>query len=302
MQMLLADMAVLESPVWQAGGVLALGGVAVLALWFFQQRRRSAAREAHLLERLAVVQEEARQAEVARLAARKEVEAFLHTVSHDLRAPLRATCGFSELLQRRYAAQLDDEGRRYLENVIEASRHLDRMIHDLLAYSRMGRMEVVPQVVDLRGILGQVLQGLKKPIEAAGAEIHLPPSLPLVAGHPVLLEQVFLALFDNALTYRQAWEPPRIILWAIEEGGHVLVHLQDNGIGIDQAYHEQIFELFQRLHHRETYPGTGIGLALVRKAVERMGGAVQVASEPGKGSTFTVRLPRMPAPNHGGIP
>lgn len=298
----LVSVPVLETPFWLVGMFLALGGLTVLVAWFFglysQVRRREALLHAQVTEREA----EARQSALALAATRKELEAFLYTVSHDLRAPLRATCGFSELLQRRYADRLDDEGRRHLDNVIEASRYMDRLLHDLLAYSRVGQMTVVLQLVDLNGIVNRVLQVLREQLEATGATVQMPPSLPSVVGHPGLLEQVFLKLFDNALTYRQAWEPPRLVLWAAEDGAHLLLHLQDNGIGIAPAYHEKIFEVFQRLHHREAYPGTGIGLALVRKAVEQMQGTVWVTSAPGQGSTFTVRLWRSQASSFGANP
>ncbi|MBK8027150.1 MAG: GAF domain-containing protein [Chloroflexi bacterium] len=227
-------------------------------------------------------------------SANHDLELFSYSVSHDLRAPLRAIQGFSEIISRRHRAALNDEGRRYFENIIVASSQMDQLITDLLSYSRLGRQRV-PHMrpVSLDSVLSDVMIDLTAHILEADARIEVAQSLPSVDGDRTLLKQVFTNLIQNALTYHRQGVPPHIRVSSITEDEHVAIRVIDNGIGIPPEFRERIFGLFQRLHSQEEYPGTGIGLAVVRKAVEMMSGDVWVEAAPEQGSVFCVRLQRV---------
>lgn len=229
-------------------------------------------------------------------AANQELEAFAYSVSHDLRAPLRAISGFAQIIARRHRASLNEEGRHYFENIIEAGERMGRLIDDLLAYSRLGRRPVEPRPVSLREVLAPILKDLARQIQEARADIAVAEDLPEVRGDATLLGQVFANLLTNALTYRRRDVPPRITLAARADHDHVLVRVADNGIGIPAEHHDKIFRVFQRLHGDDEYPGTGIGLAIVRKAVDLLGGRVWVESTVGEGSVFCVQLPAVVSP------
>jgi len=220
-----------------------------------------------------------------------DLEAFAYSVSHDLRAPLRSIKGFAEILAEDYGAQLDAEGRRYLRRVIDASQRMDRLIVDLLSYSRLVRREITIRPVDLGDIVEQVLLVLSEDIREKGAEIHVQKSLPVVQGQPSILEQVLLNLVHNALKFVAPGVRPQVHITAEKRDGWARLWVEDNGIGIANKHQQRIFQVFERLHHRDQYPGNGIGLATVKKGVERLGGRVGVVSEEGKGSRFWLELP-----------
>jgi PAS domain S-box-containing protein len=222
--------------------------------------------------------------------ANKRLESFSYSVSHDLRTPLRAISGFAQILARRHRQSLSDEGRHYMDNIVRASAQMGRLIEDLLSYSRLGRARMNLEPMPLRPLIAQVVEQLESPARAAGARIELAEAIPAVRGDTSLLTQIFLNLLDNALTYRRPDVAPVIVIRARLEGTRVVVSVADNGIGIPAEHFERIFGVFQRLHTQDQYPGTGIGLANVKKAVEILGGAVSVSSTPGQGSTFEVRL------------
>ncbi|MBL8058035.1 MAG: PAS domain S-box protein, partial [Anaerolineales bacterium] len=253
------------------------------------ERRRAAAE----LERLNADLEERVRERTARLeAATQEMETFSYSVSHDLRAPLRAINGFAAILAERHAAGLNAEGRRYLDNIVTAGGRMSQLIDDLLAYSRVGRRAVRRGPVPLRPLLEEVGQELAARAAEARAEVSLPAELPLVQADPGLLRQIFGNLLENALLYHRPGVPPRIAItvqWAA--AGQVVIAVADNGLGIRPEYQERIFDVFQRLHGDDQYPGTGLGLALVRKAAGLLNGMVWVESTEGQGSTFFVRLP-----------
>ncbi|QXD14427.1 PAS domain S-box protein [Rhodocaloribacter litoris] len=233
------------------------------------------------------------QRRAARLeAANRELQAFSYSVSHDLRAPLRAIRSFADLLARH---PHDEQTRHFLNHILEASERMEQLIEDLLAYARLGRKAVGREPVPLARVFDQVEKTLAPRLQALDARLDRPDDLPVVKGDPTLLQQVFLNLMENALTYHRQGIPPEITIRSETTSGQVLVHVVDNGIGIPAAFHTQIFQVFHRLHGREEYPGTGIGLAIVKKAVEMMDGQVTVTSEAGAGSTFTVTLPRWKA-------
>ncbi len=221
----------------------------------------------------------------------KELESFSYSVSHDLRAPLRAISGFAEILSQRYKESLDVTGKRYLGNIVEAATHMDRLIKDLLTYARLGRFAIERQMVDLSGVLEWVVQALQNRIQETGATLRIPPRMPVVPASTTLLEQVFLNLIENALKYTRPGIAPIVDVRCKVRKDAVLVTIQDNGEGIPKEYLEKIFRVFQRLHGAEIHPGTGIGLAIVRKSVTLLNGEVWAESKVGQGSTFHLRLP-----------
>jgi PAS domain S-box-containing protein len=226
--------------------------------------------------------------------AYRELESFSYSVSHDLRAPLRAITGFSQILRRRNLEQLDETGRHYLDNISTAGERMGALIEDLLAYSRVGRRDVRREPLDVGAIADAVAATLAPRIIETGASLGVESSIGVPLGDPTLLQQVLLNLMSNGLTYSRPEVPPEITVRSIRHGDHVEVTVEDNGIGISPEHHERVFEVFARLHTEDEIPGTGIGLAIVRKAARLMDGEVSVRSEPGAGSTFTLRLPAAP--------
>ncbi len=223
--------------------------------------------------------------------ANQRLESFSYSVSHDLRTPLRAISGFAQILARRHRQSLSEEGRHYMDNIVRASAQMGRLIEDLLAYSRLGRARMALKPIAIRPLIAEVLEQLESPARLSGASIQVDEALPTVRGDESLLTQVFLNLIENALTYRHPGVAPSIAIRARSEGSQVVLSVSDNGIGIPPEHFERIFGVFQRLHTQDQYPGTGIGLANVKKAVELLGGTVSVSSTPGEGSVFEVRLP-----------
>ncbi|MBC8264566.1 MAG: MEDS domain-containing protein [Anaerolineales bacterium] len=226
-----------------------------------------------------------------------ELEAFAYSVSHDLRAPLRAISGFAQIIARRHRDSLNEEGQHYFDNIIEASAHMGQLIDDLLRYSRLGRTAVRRQPVPLGDLLARLKDELAGRVTKTGALLSLADDLPIIHGDPTLLGQIFINLLDNALTYHRTGVPPRIVVNYKVEANHVIVSVADNGIGIPPEFHEKIFDIFQRLHSQDEYPGIGLGLAIVKKATELLGGSVWVESVVGEGSTFYVQLPVIPIVN-----
>lgn len=224
-----------------------------------------------------------------------ELEAFSFSVSHDLRAPLRAISGFAEILAHRHRDNLNPEGQHYLDNVILASQRMSRLIDDLLAYSRLGRRALHIQPVALAGLIQELIGERAERIRMTGATLKIPSDLPEVSGDSTLLRQIFGNLLDNALLYHRPDLPPQIAIAWDQDQARITVRVSDQGIGIPAEYHQKIFEMFQRLHSEEDYPGTGIGLALVRKAVALLNGRIAVESAEQQGSIFSITLPRSPS-------
>jgi signal transduction histidine kinase len=225
-------------------------------------------------------------------AANRELEDFSYSVSHDLRAPLRAISGFAQIIARRHRSNLNDEGRHYVDNIVKAGAHMGKLIDDLLMYARIGRKAVRHEPVELKGLLSQVTASLAPRVAEAGARLSLADNLPMVIGDQTLLAEIFTNLLDNALIYRRPEVIPNVAVDCQTQDGYSTVSVRDNGIGIPAEYHQKIFNVFQRLHSEEEYPGTGIGLAIVKKSVELLGGQVWVESAVGEGSSFHVRLQR----------
>jgi signal transduction histidine kinase len=221
-----------------------------------------------------------------------ELEQFAYVASHDLREPLRMIASFVDLLGRRYGDRLDQDGLDFIAFAREGAARMDRLVLDLLDYSRIGRICKPMQTVDLGVLTDRVVRALTLKIAESGADIVLPtPPLPNVTGDPDELVRLLQNLIDNAIKYREPSRPVRVTVSAERHGGEVTIAVADNGIGIDPQYYDRIFGIFQRLHTRESFEGTGIGLAICKKIVERHGGRIWVNSVPGAGSTFFFTLP-----------
>lgn len=246
-----------------------------------EQVARSQSRlEAQVQDRTAALQESLR-----------ELEAFSYTVSHDLRAPLRAMQGFAQALLEDYGATLDDTGRDYANRVVEASRRMDDLIQDLLAYSRLSREQLSLAPVDLDTVVAEVVNGLSDEMGRTGGRVEVASPLGRVVGNGRILHQVLANLVGNALKFVPTGTAPGVRISTEQRNGRRRLWVEDNGIGIDPEHRERIFRVFERLHGGETYPGTGIGLAIVRRGAERMRGEVGVESTPGRGSRFWIELP-----------
>ncbi|HLF96067.1 MAG TPA: PAS domain S-box protein [Methylococcaceae bacterium] len=230
-------------------------------------------------------------------AINRELETFTYSVSHDLKAPLRGIDGYSRLLLEDHAAQLDEEGRKFLANVRHGAQQMGQLIEDLLAYSRMERRSMQKNPIALADLVRAVVGEMDDEIRSRSVELRLEVPPLLAHADPDGLLCVLRNVLGNALKFSRDAKPPLVEIGGREENDTVLIWVKDNGIGFDVKFHERIFEIFQRLQRSEDYPGTGIGLAIVKKAMQRMGGQVWAESTPGAGATFFMRLPGV-APPH----
>jgi PAS domain S-box-containing protein len=219
----------------------------------------------------------------------EELDRFATVASHDLQEPLRKIAAFSGLVRRRYGDQLDEDGRRNLDFLVDAAHRMQRLIDDLLTYSRMSSQPLERKPVDVSAVIAQAMENLDAAIADSEARITV-GEMPVVKADAVLLTQIFQNLIGNALKYR-SYATPEIDLSARRDADRWIFAVSDNGIGLDVKFAEKIFAPFQRLHSHEAYPGTGIGLAMVRQSIERHGGDIWVESEPGSGATFLFTLP-----------
>jgi signal transduction histidine kinase len=213
-----------------------------------------------------------------------ELEQFAYVASHDLQEPLRMVTGYTQLLAKRYGDKLDQNANEYIDYAVEGAKRMQRLIHDLLDFSRIGTRGKKFVPADCQAIVTETLRILQPAIQESGANITY-DSLPTVMGDESQLLQLFQNLIGNAMKYRDS-KPPVVQVSCKQESEHWLFSVRDNGIGIDPQYANRIFVIFQRLHARDEYPGTGIGLAVCKKIVERHGGKIWVESKLGKGATF----------------
>jgi signal transduction histidine kinase len=212
-------------------------------------------------------------------------------VSHDLRAPLRGMQGFAQALREDYADRLDAQANDYLNRISRASRRMESLIEDLLDYSRLSREEFPLQPVSLDSVVDQALAQVIGEVERRSASMTVQRPLPRVLGHQGTLVRVVANLLSNALKFMPQGKTPVVTVAAENRGATVRLRVEDNGIGIQPEHRERVFRLFERLHGVESFPGTGVGLAVVRKGLERLGGNCSVDSEPGRGSRFWIELP-----------
>jgi signal transduction histidine kinase len=219
-----------------------------------------------------------------------ELEQFAYVASHDLQEPLRMVSSYTQLLGERYGDQLDEKAKKFINYAVDGAVRMQQLIHDLLSFSRVTTRGAEFQVLDSHAALGTAIANLGEAIRDAGALVTN-DDLPQVAADQIQLAQVFQNLISNAIKFR-GQRQPLIHVSARQEDAHWLFSVKDNGIGIDPRYKDKVFVIFQRLHTREEYPGTGIGLALCQRIVQRHGGAIWFDSKPGEGSTFYFTFPK----------
>ena len=223
--------------------------------------------------------------------ANRELEAFSYTVSHDLRAPLRGIDGYSQLLQEACSDGLDEEGRMFVQRIRQGVGQMRQLITDLLAYSQLERRTMAHEPVELKPLVERVLEGFGADIERSATAVDLQIEPMTLKVDRDGLSLALRNLIGNAIKFSSAAQTPSVQVGARTANGVKTVWVHDNGVGFDMRYHDRIFGIFQRLHRAEDYPGTGVGLALVSKAVQRMGGRVWAESAPGAGATFYMAFP-----------
>ncbi len=242
--------------------------------------------EHQVRERTRAVEEKAR--ELAR--SNSELQQFVYAVSHDLKEPLRMISCFVQLLKTHLIERMDKRIEEYLRITLDAAHRLQQLIDDLLSYTRLGAQSLVLRPVPLIRVFHETMDNLKLLVEEKGAEVTH-GFLPSVEADSAQMGLLFQNLLENAVRFHGA-KRPRVHLFAWAEEDEWVIRVRDNGIGIEPQYFEKIFEVFQRLHNRDKYPGTGIGLALCKRIVEQHKGRIWVESEPGKGSVFCFTIPR----------
>jgi len=277
--------------IWTVGGVgllliTPLAGFGMWASWNLVREQRDLVRAQQSLEESID--------ELARSNA--DLQQFAYVASHDLQEPLRMVASYTQLLARRYKGKLDSDADQFIGYAVDGAIRMKRLINDLLTYSRVTAQDKVFELVDCNGLLEEALSNLRVAVEENRAVVTHDP-LPTVMADGGQLGQLFQNLIGNAIKFRGK-EPPQVYVSAERRTGEWLFSVRDNGIGVDPQYAERIFVIFQRLHNREEYPGTGIGLALCKKIVERHGGRIWVASQTGQGATFHFTLPIVDLSRH----
>jgi PAS domain S-box-containing protein len=270
----LVDVSVTVTPIFDAAGEVI--EVAAIARDMTERKRT----ENSLVER-------SRQLETSN----QELEQYAYVASHDLQEPLRKMASFCQLLARRYQGQLDEQADQYIAYVVDGARRMQEMINDLLTFSRVGRSLAVTAEVDCNQVVERARIDLAAAIEESGASIMVTGTLPTVRGEWARLVQLFENLIGNGIKFHGK-EPPRVDISAVPDGTGWRFAVADNGIGIEPQYADRIFALFQRLHSRAEYPGTGIGLAVCKKIVESYGGTLRFDSRPDEGTTFYWTMPK----------
>ena len=277
---------------WRIGVVVCLLilETAIITALLLERRRRRRAKEA--LDRLNAELETRIEARTNALNAKtRELETFTYSVAHDLKSPLRGIDGYTRLLLEEYAQNLDDQGLTFLQTIQTATDEMNQLIDDLLAYSRLERRELTTERLDLAPMVNGLVDRKR---EDAERSIQFVVN---VNGNSVLadangLAQALRNYLDNAIKFTGKIDHPRIEVGSIDNAESCVLWVRDNGIGFDMKYQDRIFDLFQRVNITNDYPGTGIGLAIVRKAMERMGGRAWAESEPGHGATFYLEIPK----------
>lgn len=229
-------------------------------------------------------------------ATNKELENFASVASHDLKEPLRMIRSFMELLQKRYADDLDENARQYIHFAVDGSKRMTNLINDLLEFSRVGRIYTEFEEINMQDLLDEIVLHYKPQIEESGAEINI-GEMPVIEAEPTSMKLIFQNLISNAIKYQKEGASPKIDIQSSETESDWKFSISDNGIGIPDEYKEQVFQLFKRLHSVDEFPGSGMGLATCKKIIEQHGGTIWVESEPGEGSTFYFRISKMIAHN-----
>lgn len=221
----------------------------------------------------------------------KELEAFSYSVSHDLRTPLRAISGFSNMLQEDYENRLDAEGKRIINVIVDNTKKMGALIDDLLTFSRMSRLEIVYEAINMKRLANACVTELVMPDDPTHYQIKV-GDLPTCKGDPNMLKQVWLNLIGNAVKYSAKTKSPKIEISGSEEDQYVVYSIKDNGVGFDMQYYDKLFGVFQRLHREDEFEGTGLGLALVKRIITKHLGQIWGEAEQDNGATFYFRLPK----------
>jgi signal transduction histidine kinase len=278
---------------WRIVGVVVLLALQtlVITLLLLERKRRQRARAA--LDKLNAELEERIAARTVALDNKsRELETFAYSVAHDLKAPLRGIDGYTRLLLEDHLKNLNDEGRGFLDVIHSSTVEMNQLIDDLLEYSRLERREFKPDRFELKPVISTVVEQKKRELTNSNIEFVLNVNGGSVLADSNGLTQSLRNYIDNAVKFTHNVPNPRIEVGAKEHASNVQVWVQDNGVGFDMKYHDRIFDIFQRLNPVEEYPGTGVGLAIVRKAMQRMGGRAWAKSEPGHGATFFLEIPK----------
>lgn len=226
----------------------------------------------------------------------RDMDQFVSIASHDLREPLIAVAGFAELLRKRYSQKLDAAGLHFLEEILNSARRMEQKIDDLLAFSKAGK-DTTNEAFQLKEAVEEARKAVSHNASRVAATFDIPEDLPLVQGDRSMIAQVFQNLFSNSIKYKREDQAPRIAVRAEPHGDNIwVVSVKDNGVGFDMRHKDRIFGVFQRLYTSDQYPGTGIGLAIAKKIIERHRGRIWTSSEPGKGSLFCFTLKAVPQP------
>lgn len=259
-----------------------------------QHERALRAAEAKLARRAADLEKMVNQRTAELRLSNTQLETLVYSIAHDLRAPLRAMQGFAQLLVQDHVANLDQQGRDYTNYINTAAQTMDQLLADLLAFSHLNQQKMELAPVALETVVLSALRTCEPEIRQTAARMETVRPWPAVLGHAATLQQVLVNLVGNAVKFAVAHRSPQVRLRTeVRPGKVVRIWVEDNGIGIAPESQEQVFRVFKRLHPA-VYPGTGIGLALVRKGVERMGGRVGLVSAPGEGSRFWIDLAQAP--------
>ena len=279
---------------WSIIGIVTLFALqtSFIAVLLVERRRRQRASQA--LDQLNAELEQRIAARTAALDNKsRELEAFAYSVAHDLKAPLRGIDGYSQLLLEDYAKDLDAEGQSFLETIHTSTEEMNQLIDDLLAYSRLERREFKRDRVELQPLIRTVVEHTERESTACTVDFVVKVNGGTVVADVNGLTQSLKNYLDNAVKFTRHVPHPRIEIGSKETPTGCLLWVRDNGVGFDMKYHDRIFDIFQRLNPAENFPGTGIGLAIVRKSMERMGGRAWAESEPGQGATFYLEIPKL---------
>ncbi|MEI6631277.1 MAG: ATP-binding protein [bacterium] len=227
--------------------------------------------------------------------ANQELDSFVYTVSHDLRAPLRGVAAFANFLEEDYLDKLDEQGKENLREIVKGTSRMNLLIEDLLTLSRISRIKNPYEDVDMRGLIDSILERVKFDIKEMKVELNIQEGLPRVRCDRIKMSEVFLNLINNAIKFSTKNNKcnPRVEIGYADTGGFHQFFVRDNGIGIDPQYHHQVFGIFKRLHSSEEYQGTGVGLSIVQRVADDHGGKVWIESELGKGATFYFTIPKV---------